>query len=85
MTLPEDPHTLAKRLTQDCRHAGLSADMLCPTRVRVSKPGVPLAEVVRIMPDEDESLSLYWRTGERICPADDTAAVALIRRVVGGR
>jgi hypothetical protein len=82
---PEEPHEVAARLAQACREQGLRADVLGPTRVHASMPDghARLAEVVRIMPDEQETLSLYWSWGERICPAADIpTAVKVIKHVV---
>jgi hypothetical protein len=83
--IPEDPHDLAERLVRACHEQGLSADVLSPTRVRASLPFAHphLAEVIRIMPDEDEVLSLYWSWDERICTASDIdKAVVSIKHVV---
>jgi hypothetical protein len=82
---PEDTHVIAARLVQACRDKGLSATVMSPTRVWASMPDghARLAETIRIMPDEQETLSLYWSWGERICPAEDIAtAVKAIKHVV---
>lgn len=82
---PEDVHTVADRLAQKCKAAGLDAEVLAPTRVRTFLPHVNahLAEVITIMPDRDEVLSLFWSWGERIGPATEIdRAVVAIKRVV---
>ena len=72
-------------LARSCKAAGLSADVLAPTRVRARVPNTHsgLSEVITIMPDEDEVLSLYWSWGERIGPvAEMDKAVTAIKHVV---
>lgn len=83
--VPEDAHTIADRLARSCEAAGLSAEVLAPTRVRARMPNTHagLSEVIKIMPDESEVLSLYWSWGERICPvAEMDKAVTAIKHVV---
>lgn len=68
----EDPHTLCRRLAEACGEAGLTAEQVGPTRVRVGMTGAGmLAEVIRCMPGPDESLHWYWSWGDPICPAVD--------------
>lgn len=83
--VPEDPHTIADRLAKACQAQGLNAAILSPTRVNVSLPKAHhhLAEIIKIMPDEDESLALWWSWEERICPATEIdKAVTSIKHVV---
>jgi hypothetical protein len=82
---PEDVHTVADRLARACKAAGLGAEVLAPTRVRafLPKANAHLAEIITIMPDRDETLSLFWSWGERIGPATEIdRAVTAIKRVV---
>jgi hypothetical protein len=82
---PEDVHVLTERLVRACREAGLSADVLSPTRIRACVPSAHphLAEIIKVRPDENEVLSFYWSWDERICPAVEIdTAVASIKHVV---
>ena len=84
-TARQDVHELTRRLADDCRRAGLNADVISPTRVRVSRPGTHdrLAETVRCMPDDEERLTWWWSWGDPIRPADDLpGAVRRIAHVV---
>jgi hypothetical protein len=81
----EDVRALSERLADDCRKAGLNAEVLGPAQVRVSAPGAHrrLTETVRCMPDGDERLVWVWSWDEPICPATDIAgAVTIIGHVV---
>lgn len=87
MTSPmdDDVHTLTSRLTDACRRAGLNAEPVAPTRVRVSYPGAHarLSETVRCMPDRQERLTWWWSWGDPICPATEIDnAVRVITHVV---
>jgi hypothetical protein len=86
MTTPvDDVETLVVQLAENCRDAGLHADVVAPTRVRVSFPGAPsrLAETIRCMPDRRERLCWWWSWNEPIGPATDIAgAVRVIAHVV---
>jgi hypothetical protein len=86
MTTPiQDVETLVAHLAEGCREAGLDADVVAPTRVRVSFPGASsrLAETIRCMPDRRERLCWWWSWNEPICPATDLAdAVRVIAHVV---
>jgi hypothetical protein len=82
-----DVHLLAERLADDCLKAGLEAEVLAPTRVRVGAPGgnARLTETVRCMPlpHGDESLMWWWSWGEPISPASHIPdAVRIISRVL---
>ena len=65
-TARQDVHELTRRLADACRRAGLNADVISPTRVRVSRPGTHdrLAETVRCMPDGEERLTWWWSWGD---------------------
>jgi hypothetical protein len=83
--IPEDVHVLVERLVRACREAGLSADVLSPTRIRACVPNTSphLAEIIKVRPDESEVLSFYWSWDERICPAADIdGAVTAVKHVV---
>ena len=86
MTTPiQDVDDLVAQLTDGCRTAGLEAVALAPTRVRVSSPGTDagLTEIIRCMPDHQESLYWWWSWNEPICPAAQiTDAVKVIAHVV---
>jgi hypothetical protein len=87
MTNPtdDDVHALTRRLTEACQRAGLAAETIAPTRVRVSLPGAHdrLSETVRCMPDRQERLTWWWSWGDPICPATDIDnAVRVITHVV---
>ena len=81
-----DVHLLAEKLAHDCLKAGLVAEVLAPTRVRVAAPGghARLTETVRCMPlPYDESLMWWWSWGEPISSASDIPdAVRVISRVL---
>ncbi|MEV0401244.1 hypothetical protein [Actinoallomurus sp. NPDC050550] len=82
---PEEVHVIAERLEKACREAGLSAEVLGPTRIRAWVPNANphLAEIIKIRPDENEVLSFYWSWDERICPAAEIdTAVTRIKHVV---
>jgi hypothetical protein len=68
-----DVHLLAEKLATDCMKAGLKAEVLAPTRVRVGVPGghARLTDTVRCMPvpHGDETLMWWWSWGEPISPA----------------
>jgi hypothetical protein len=80
----DNPETLCRRLAEACGAAGLTADQLGPTRVRVGVTGAGmLAEVIRCMPGSDEALYWYWSWDEPICPAADISrATRMIAYVV---
>lgn len=83
--IPEDVHVIAERLVGACREAGLSAEIISPTRIRawVPKANSHLAEIIKIRPDENEVLSFYWSWDEPICPAAQIdTAVTRIKHVV---
>lgn len=86
MTTPiQDVDDLVAQLTDGCQAAGLEAVALAPTRVRVSSPGTDarLTEIIRCMPDHQESLYWWWSWNEPICPATQiTDAVKVIAHVV---
>ncbi|MGH7515111.1 MAG: hypothetical protein ACREOQ_19575 [Gemmatimonadales bacterium] len=82
-----DVHLLAEELAQDCTRAGLVAEVLAPTRVRVGMPGgqARLTEIIRCMPlpHGDERLMWWWSWGEPIGPASQIPdAVRVISRVL---
>jgi hypothetical protein len=82
-----DVHLLAEKLADDCTKAGLDAEVLAPTRVRVGAPGghSRLTETVCCMPlpHGDESLMWWWSWGEPISPASHIPdAVRVISRVL---
>jgi hypothetical protein len=82
-----DVHLLAEKLANDCAKAGLDAEVLAPTRVRVAAPGghARLTETVRCMPvpHGDESLMWWWSWGEPISPAAHIPdAVRVITKVL---
>jgi hypothetical protein len=82
-----DVHLLAEKLADDCTKAGLEAEVLAPTRVRVGAPGghARLTDTVRCMPvpHGDESLMWWWSWGEPISPAAHIPdAVRVISRVL---
>lgn len=82
-----DVHLLAEKLADDCAKAGLKAEVLAPTRVRVGAPGghASLTDTVRCMPvpHGDESLMWWWSWGEPISPAAHIPdAVRVISRVL---
>jgi hypothetical protein len=83
----DDVHLLAEKLADDCTKAGLEAEVLAPTRVRVGAPGGHslLTETVCCMPlpHGDESLMWWWSWGEPISPAAHIPdAVRVISRVL---
>jgi hypothetical protein len=83
----DDVHLLAEKLADDCTKAGLEAEVLAPTRVRVGAPGghSRLTETVCCMPlpHGDESLMWWWSWGEPISPASHIPdAVRVISRVL---
>jgi hypothetical protein len=88
----DDIHIFTERLAEECRKAGLRAEIVAPTRVLVSRPGAHgrLAELVRCMPDADERLTWFWSWSEPICPAaaigDAVRAIAHVVTppVIGG-
>ena len=86
MTTPiQDVDDLVAQLTDGCQEAGLEAVVLAPTRVRVSSPGTyaRLTEIIRCMPDHQESLYWWWSWNEPIGPAAQiTDAVKVIAHVV---
>jgi hypothetical protein len=86
MTTPiNDVDTLVSELVENCRSAGLNAEVVAPTRVRVSSPGADrrLEEIIRCMPDGEERLTWWWSWNEPICPATQIAdAVRRIAYVV---
>ncbi len=53
-----------------CQAQGLSAAILSPTRIKVSLPKAHhhLAEVIKIMPDEDENLVPLLELGRTHLP-----------------
>jgi hypothetical protein len=70
----EDAHELCRTLAKACGEAGLIADQLGPTRVRVGVTGAGmLAEVIRCMPGEGDVLYWHWSWDEPICPAANIA------------
>ena len=74
-----------EQLARECEQAGLKAEVVAPTRVRVSLPGAHqrLSETVRCMPGRDEQLRWWWSWDEPICLATEiTHAVAAIKHVV---
>lgn len=81
-----DVHLLAEKLARDCTKAGLVAEVLAPTRVRVGVPGghARLTETVCCMPlPHDEGLMWWWSWGEPISPATHIPdAVRVISRVL---
>ncbi|MFB9838657.1 hypothetical protein [Actinoallomurus acaciae] len=82
-----DVHLLAEKLADDCAKAGLEAEVLAPTRVRVGAPGghASRTDTVRCMPvpHGDESLMWWWSWGEPISPATQIPdAVRVISRVL---
>ena len=82
-----DVHLLAEKLAHDCTKAGLVAEVLAPTRVRVGAPGgrARLTEIVCCMPlpHHDECLMWWWSWGEPISPASHIPdAVRIISRVL---
>jgi hypothetical protein len=82
-----DVHLLAEKLATDCTKAGLKAEVLAPTRVRVGVPGgqAHLTDTVRCMPvpHGDEILMWWWSWGEPISPAAHIMeAVRAIARVL---
>jgi hypothetical protein len=86
MTIHE-VHLLAEELAQVCAEAGLVAEVLAPTRVRVGAPcgSARLTEIVRCMPlpDGEERLMWWWPWGEPISPASQIPeAVRVIARVL---
>jgi hypothetical protein len=83
----QDVYALSKQLAEDCEKTGLKAEVLAPTRVRISDPAghARLTEVVRCMPLPygDERLMWWWSWDEPICPAADIpGAVKAISSVV---
>lgn len=80
----EDTRELCKRLAKACGEAGLIADQLGLTRVRVGAIGAGmLAEVIRCMPGNDNALYWHWSWDEPICPAANIAqATKVIAYVV---
>ncbi|WP_329236204.1 hypothetical protein OG417_31385 [Actinoallomurus sp. NBC_01490] len=85
-----DVHLLAEKLADDCTKAGLEAEVLAPTRVRVGAPGghARLIDTVRCMPvpHGDEGLMWWWSWGEPIGPAAHIPdAVRVISRVLSPR
>lgn len=82
-----DVHLLAEKLADDCVKAGLMAEVLAPTRVRIGPPGgqARLTEIVCCMPlpHGDERLMWWWSWGEPISPASHIPdAVRIISRVL---
>src|SRR5262245_30138765 len=68
----EDVHELCRRLSMACGAAGLTAEEIAPTRIRVGFPGAGmLAEIIRCMPDASEQLHWWWSWGDPICPAEE--------------
>ena len=67
---PRSAHTVAERLARACRALGLSATVLSPTRIKASVPHAHhhLAEVIKIMPDEDENLFALLELGRTHLP-----------------
>jgi hypothetical protein len=80
----EDVHELCRRLSMACGEAGLTAEEIAPTRIRVGFPGAGmLAEIIRCMPDASERLHWWWSWGDPICVAEEIdKAVAMIVHVV---
>jgi hypothetical protein len=83
-----DVHLIAEELAHDCAEAGLVAEVLAPTRVRVSTPGghARLTDIVRCMPQpHGDELMWWWSWGEPIGPASRTPdAVRVIARALTG-
>ncbi|WP_345364739.1 hypothetical protein [Actinoallomurus liliacearum] len=68
----EEVHDLCRRLATACGKAGLTAEEIAPTRIRVGFPGAGmLAEIIRCMPDASERLYWWWSWGAPICPAEE--------------
>src|SRR5258705_203077 len=81
----DDVDTLAQRLAEECGRAGLNAEVVAPTRVRVSLPGAHarLTETVTCKPDRRERLTWWWSWGEPICLATQIPdALKVIAHVV---
>lgn len=82
---PKDVPAHTDRLAEACRKEGLIADVLGPASVKAYVPTAHahLAEIIKIKPDDNGTLSLYWSWDERICSADELdTAVASIKHVV---
>ncbi|GAA0353974.1 hypothetical protein GCM10010151_49440 [Actinoallomurus spadix] len=80
----EEVQDLCRRLSMACGRAGLTAEEIAPTRIRVGFPGAGmLAEIIRCMPDSSERLHWWWSWGDPICPAEEIdQAVEMIVHVV---